>query len=268
MAVNLKTATPDTTIPSDGFLFGADSQSASAPSVYPMSALISLLFGSTAFNGDTVTSNKPLLDMAQTWNNAAVVFSGAKINITDTASSATSLLLDLQRNGSSQLKVSKDGQINASGGFITSNYYSGYGTANKLYLDEAVGVLKFLNGANTAYLAADAANTLGLRNGVNAQAFNIYNTYTDASNYERLGVRWSSNVAYLGPQKAGTGSDRLLVVQTGIVTVAGLPSASASGAGARAMVSDATATTFASTVSGGGANKVPVVSDGTNWLIG
>jgi len=59
-----------------------------------------------------------------------------------------------------------------------------------------------------------------------------------------------------------------MVVQTGIVAVASLPSASTSGAGARAMVSDATATTFASTVSGGGANKVPVVSDGTNWLIG
>ena len=35
-----------------------------------------------------------------------------------------------------------------------------------------------------------------------------------------------------------------------------------------AFVTDATATTFLSTVAGGGANKVPVVSDGTNWLIG
>ena len=35
------------------------------------------------------------------------------------------------------------------------------------------------------------------------------------------------------------------------------------GAGARSFVTDATATTFLSTVAGGGANKVPVVSDGT-----
>lgn len=53
-----------------------------------------------------------------------------------------------------------------------------------------------------------------------------------------------------------------------VYTVATLPAAAAAGAGARAFVSDANATTFASTVAGGGANKVPVFSDGTNWLIG
>ena len=53
-----------------------------------------------------------------------------------------------------------------------------------------------------------------------------------------------------------------------VYTVATLPSAVTSGVGARGFVSDATATTFASTVSGGGANKVPVYSDGTNWKIG
>jgi hypothetical protein len=53
-----------------------------------------------------------------------------------------------------------------------------------------------------------------------------------------------------------------------VYTVATLPSAVTSGVGARGFVSDATATTFASTVAGGGANKVPVYSDGTNWKIG
>lgn len=57
-------------------------------------------------------------------------------------------------------------------------------------------------------------------------------------------------------------------VKTGSTTVAGLPSASTAGSGARAFVTDANATTFLSTVAGGGANKVPVVSDGTNWIIG
>lgn len=52
------------------------------------------------------------------------------------------------------------------------------------------------------------------------------------------------------------------------VTVANLPSASTVGAGARSFVTDATATTFASIVAGGGANGVPVYSDGTNWRIG
>jgi hypothetical protein len=51
-------------------------------------------------------------------------------------------------------------------------------------------------------------------------------------------------------------------------TVASLPSASSAGAGARMFVTDANATTFASVVAGGGANGVPVYSDGTNWRIG
>lgn len=57
-------------------------------------------------------------------------------------------------------------------------------------------------------------------------------------------------------------------VKTTATTVASLPAAATAGAGARAFVTDATATTFLSTAAGGGANAVPVVSDGTNWLIG
>lgn len=52
------------------------------------------------------------------------------------------------------------------------------------------------------------------------------------------------------------------------VTVANLPSASTSGAGAKQFVTDATVTTFASIVAGTGGNAVPVYSDGTNWRIG
>lgn len=51
-------------------------------------------------------------------------------------------------------------------------------------------------------------------------------------------------------------------------TVATLPAAATIGAGARSFVTNASATTFASIVAGGGANGVPVYSDGTNWRIG
>lgn len=57
-------------------------------------------------------------------------------------------------------------------------------------------------------------------------------------------------------------------VRTHAVTVATLPLAATAGAGTRAFVTDANATTFASIVVGGGANGVPVYSDGTNWRIG
>jgi len=60
------------------------------------------------------------------------------------------------------------------------------------------------------------------------------------------------------------------IAKTTVYSVAGtaLPNAVTMGAGARAFVSDATATTFASAYTGGGANNVPVYSDGTVWRIG
>lgn len=57
-----------------------------------------------------------------------------------------------------------------------------------------------------------------------------------------------------------------LLMWSGVV--ADLPSATALGVGARLIVTDANATTFASAVVGGGANTVPVYSNGTNWRIG
>jgi hypothetical protein len=53
-----------------------------------------------------------------------------------------------------------------------------------------------------------------------------------------------------------------------VYTVATLPSAATSGTGARAFVSDALAPVFGSTVASGGAVKMPVYSDGTDWKIG
>jgi hypothetical protein len=53
--------------------------------------------------------------------------------------------------------------------------------------------------------------------------------------------------------------------KTNSYTVATLPAGSA---GMRAFVTDATVTTFAVAVAGGGTNKVPVFHDGTGWKIG
>jgi hypothetical protein len=57
-------------------------------------------------------------------------------------------------------------------------------------------------------------------------------------------------------------------VGTTVYTVATLPSAVTSGAGTRAFVSDSSVTTFNTTVASGGANTVPVFSNGTNWKVG
>jgi hypothetical protein len=63
-------------------------------------------------------------------------------------------------------------------------------------------------------LSRDAANTLALRRGDNAQTFRVYNTFTDASNYERGKLEWSSNVFRIGTERAGTGVARALELQT------------------------------------------------------
>lgn len=55
---------------------------------------------------------------------------------------------------------------------------------------------------------------------------------------------------------------------TSSYAVGDLPAAATVGPGARAMVTDANATTFSSVVAGGGANVVPVYSDGAAWRIG
>jgi hypothetical protein len=63
-------------------------------------------------------------------------------------------------------------------------------------------------------LYRDAANTLAMRNGTTAQTFRLYNTYTDASNYERGVFDWStaSNTLTIGTQAAGTGSGRNIIL--------------------------------------------------------
>lgn len=73
-------------------------------------------------------------------------------------------------------------------------------------------------------------------------------------------------VAYLS--NAFTSLSASSYVKVSAVAVSALPSAATVGAGARATVSDANATTFNSVVAGGGANTLPVFSDGTAWRIG
>ena len=65
-----------------------------------------------------------------------------------------------------------------------------------------------------AYLNSDAANILAQRNSTNAQTFRLYNTYTDASNYERFETMWSGNVLYLQGTNAGTGSARNIILRS------------------------------------------------------
>lgn len=160
-----------------------------------------------------------IYDMSDTWNDGVTTFTAIKMNVTDTASASGSLLMDLRVGGLSQLHVSKDGNLtvgNPSGGGSLRITSSGgvQPLLSRFYLTGGL-VLGATSGSPPIYIlqsdlaiARDAANTLAQRNGTNAQTFNLYNTYTDASNYERACLQWSGNEIRIGTEAAGTGSIR------------------------------------------------------------
>lgn len=179
----------------------------------------------------TGANAQSMLDLAGTWNTSGTP-SAISLNVTDTASNAASLLMNLRVGGTSQFSVAKNGNvtINPTG---TAGPYSiqlgdtagrleAYGSAfgvQPLYCSYAggfainnnTGTLR-LGSASDTILARDAANTFAQRNGVNAQTFRVYNTFTDASNYERGFVRWSANALQIGNESAGTGVARGVVL--------------------------------------------------------
>jgi hypothetical protein len=171
-----------------------------------------------------------------------------RLNVTDTASSSSSLLMDLQVGGVSQVSVNKSGVLtlplgsganpslkigSAQTGFhaATNSLHAVVNGASRLRID-GNGVARATGAFNVpttqyytfdgqVYLYSDATNVLAQRHGdtpTNAQTFRIYNTFTDSSNYERGKLEWSSNVLRIGTEKAGTGSARALELQTDGVT--------------------------------------------------
>ena len=166
----------------------------------------------------TGTQATSLVDLSATWNTTGTP-SALKLNVTDTASNANSLLMDLQVGGVSKLKVDKTGVI------TPINVYAGGSLGYALFNDVGLGlrsaaVIGWTAGnalnAQDTILARDAAGVIAQRNGANAQMFRVYNTYTDASNYERLHIGYSSGAAafQILSDALGTGAPKQLVIGT------------------------------------------------------
>lgn len=211
MAFDLKTATPDTSFPANGFLFGADSQSATDPSIYSHTAYLNYILSlantwaatqtitpaananALAVTGYSLTgaNAQSIIDLSGTWNTSGTP-SAIKLNVTDTASNASSLLVQLQVGGSNVFTVNKSGGTTLQSGAAYS-------------ISEDV------------FLYRDAANVFAQRNSTNAQTVRIYGTYTDASNYERIALGYDTGNGryFLQTQKAGSGATRDLYFQGG-----------------------------------------------------
>lgn len=112
--------------------------------------------GTMSGNGGTrTTSGVGLIDLFQTWNNSLAIITGFKMNITDTASSASSLLMDLQIGGVSKFSVDKSGNITFTG-VIKQNIYQAAGGSSGVTLrfngNTTTFGLKVENAANLNYI--------------------------------------------------------------------------------------------------------------------
>tara|TARA_R110000868_G_scaffold143263_5_gene361237 strand:- start:9357 stop:11444 length:2088 start_codon:yes stop_codon:yes gene_type:complete len=184
--------------------------------------------GSSALTitGATQTASFPALNITQTWNNAAVTFTGVYFNVTNTSSATGSLLLSLQVGATDVFKVSRRGVvdvINPGGNQFQIDSVNGtFGAYPFVHLGNTYSGVRIRSAdayqwapSTDATAAADlflyrdgAAGSLAQRNSTNAQTFRLYNTYTDASNYERLSIGYVANVATIRNEAAGTGTVR------------------------------------------------------------
>jgi hypothetical protein len=168
-------------------------------------------------------------NLSQTWNAAGTTFTAIKFNVTNTASAAGSLLMDLQVNGSSKFRVLDIAGLTVyAGGIGDSNARTLLANITGLATHQAASIgwgspysqgVNACGGSRDLELHRDAAGTLAQRNGTNAQTFRLYGTYTDASNYRRLVQTMSSGgVAEIKPDGAGTGASGNVLHISGLPT--------------------------------------------------
>jgi hypothetical protein len=208
----------------------------------------------TASYSVTGANTTPILNLSGVWNTSGVA-RGILLNITDTASAGSSMLIQLQQNATNRFSVSKNGNVTIGVGttaysidptnnsfiFAINGTQAGSFRTNGLHLANthtiAWGSSGVGSGSQDLFLAKDAANTLALRNGGTAgtpapNAFRVYN-YTDAglTNFERGFMRWNSNVLEIGTEAGGTGTgNRAFRIFAGSTSGIDFTSSGASGA--------------------------------------
>lgn len=165
---------------------------------------------------NTVTADSPAFDAAQTWNNAAITFTGMKLNVTDAASNAASELLRCNLAGSHRFSVDKAGNVAAAQGVYASG--NGYFRGGVLILGSSEDVV----------LTRDAADVLALCRSTNAELVRVYETYTDSTTFSRgvfgfrddasggTGTGSATTVLRIGTEKGSVGGTaRAVSIVTG-----------------------------------------------------
>ena len=188
-------------------------------------------FANLTLTSPSLSSSAPVT-ISQTWNAVGQTFKALVVNAAGTSgtnSASGSLLLDLQVNTVSKASFNKDGSLTIGGGNISDGglgfLFKGLGVGSFFVGQNGAGTGAVAMGSGSSFgfsslgtptgltldtiLVRDgAANTLALRNGAAAQTFRVYNTYTDASNFERGFMRWGSSILQIGAEGAGSGANR------------------------------------------------------------
>lgn len=103
-----------------------------------------------------------IFNLTDTWNSAPTVFTAVKMNVTDTASDANSLLFDYLVAGASKGKLDKSGNSTFSGTVTTGGNVN---CGNNLSLSTAAGTIYFGTGSDASLLRVQAG-VLKLNNNI------------------------------------------------------------------------------------------------------
>ena len=206
-------------------------------------------FATATLAAGTLTTSQPMT-LTQAWNDGAVTFRGKENVFTITAAAVgstverwlggaagTTVLASLSSIGGltladiltlpvgSAAAPSLRFATSATSGFYqpagNQVWYSANSAAQFRMLQNEIHLRSSLylgwtsgepDGTFDLALTRDAANTLAQRNGTASQAFNLYKTWTDASNYERLALAYNGDHYWIKTEEAGTGVSRHMYI--------------------------------------------------------
>lgn len=189
--------------------------------------------------------------MADTWNNNGTTFDAIRMSVTDTTSGAASSLINMVINGVTAFNVSKAGNIAWNGRSFTSGTLNGQQCVNTVIFGTVVAKAQQQTSGFAVY---------SLRMGSNLD---------DGNNTDVALMRAGAGLFEINDNTTASYAHLVLfTARTVGVTLASLPTAASVSAGGRAMITNGAAATFNTTAAGGGANVVPVFSDGTQWKYG
>ena len=213
--------------------------------------------------GGTITASTPALNITQTWNNAAVAFTGLKFNVTDTASAASgALLMDLQVGGSTKFNVAKSGLVTAPGLVISGTFGSATGNwwSSSTINVPSASTISF--NLDTILGRRGAANLrLGATDATSAtpQTLSVQSVIAGTSNVA------GANLTIAGSQGTGTGAGGSIIFQTAAAGTTG--TAQNALAAALTLASDKSATFAGQILTSTGTGAASSIQSATNLSI-